>query len=124
MPSGAGISRASLASMGLTGGMTGSCMALMLAPTAPAGSVAAAMPTPRATYRVQLHAGFTFDDAAAIVDYLADLGVSHLYCSPFLQAAPGSTHGYDVVDHHRLNAELGGERGLRAAVPGAGGPRA
>jgi (1->4)-alpha-D-glucan 1-alpha-D-glucosylmutase len=67
------------------------------------------MPTPRATYRVQLHAGFTFDDAAGIVDYLADLGISHLYCSPFLQAAPGSTHGYDVVDHHRLNAELGGE---------------
>ncbi|MGI8983757.1 MAG: malto-oligosyltrehalose synthase [Acidimicrobiales bacterium] len=65
------------------------------------------MSTPRATYRIQLHAGFTFDDAAAIVDYLADLGVSHLYCSPFLQAAPGSTHGYDVVDHHRLNAELG-----------------
>ena len=67
------------------------------------------MPAPRATYRVQLHAGFTFDDAAAIVDYLADLGVSHLYCSPFLQAAPGSTHGYDVVDHHRLNVELGGD---------------
>ncbi|HET7718745.1 MAG TPA: alpha-amylase family glycosyl hydrolase, partial [Acidimicrobiales bacterium] len=67
------------------------------------------MSTPRATYRVQLHAGFTFDAAAAIVDYLADLGISHLYCSPFLQAAPGSTHGYDVVDHHRLNADLGGE---------------
>jgi (1->4)-alpha-D-glucan 1-alpha-D-glucosylmutase len=80
-------------------------MGLMIAP----GSVPGAMPTPRATYRVQLHAGFTFDDAAAIVDYLADLGVSHLYCSPFLQAAPGSTHGYDVVDHHRLNSELGGE---------------
>ncbi|MGI8808024.1 MAG: malto-oligosyltrehalose synthase [Acidimicrobiales bacterium] len=67
------------------------------------------MSTPRATYRVQLHAGFTFDDAAAIVDYLADLGVTHLYCSPFLEAAPGSTHGYDVVDHHRLNGELGGD---------------
>ena len=67
------------------------------------------MSAPRATYRVQLHAGFTFDDAAAIVDYLADLGISHLYCSPFLQAAPGSTHGYDVVDHHALNVELGGE---------------
>jgi (1->4)-alpha-D-glucan 1-alpha-D-glucosylmutase len=66
-------------------------------------------PAPRATYRVQLHAGFTFDDAAAIVDYLAELGVSHLYCSPFLHAAPGSTHGYDVVDHHRLNPELGGD---------------
>ncbi|HEX4978901.1 MAG TPA: malto-oligosyltrehalose synthase [Acidimicrobiales bacterium] len=63
---------------------------------------------PRSTYRVQLHAGFTFDDAAGIVPYLADLGVSHLYCSPYLQAAPGSTHGYDVVDHHALNADLGG----------------
>jgi (1->4)-alpha-D-glucan 1-alpha-D-glucosylmutase len=99
--------------MGLTGGMTGSCMPAMIAPvgteTEAAVASGAAMPTPRATYRVQLHAGFTFDDAAAIVDYLADLGISHLYCSPFLQAAPGSTHGYDVVDHHRLNAELGGE---------------
>jgi (1->4)-alpha-D-glucan 1-alpha-D-glucosylmutase len=63
----------------------------------------------RATYRVQLHAGFTFDDAAALAPYLAELGVSHLYCSPYLQAAPGSTHGYDVVDHHRVNAELGGD---------------
>jgi (1->4)-alpha-D-glucan 1-alpha-D-glucosylmutase len=67
------------------------------------------MPAPRATYRVQLNAGFTFDDAAALAGYLADLGVSHLYCSPYLQAAPGSTHGYDVVDHARLNRELGGE---------------
>jgi (1->4)-alpha-D-glucan 1-alpha-D-glucosylmutase len=66
------------------------------------------MPRVRATYRVQLHAGFTFDDAAAIVPYLADLGISHLYCSPYLQAVAGSTHGYDVVDHQRLNEELGG----------------
>jgi (1->4)-alpha-D-glucan 1-alpha-D-glucosylmutase len=65
----------------------------------------------RATYRVQLHAGFTFDDAAELAPYLADLGVSHLYCSPYLQAAPGSTHGYDVVDHTRLNDELGGAEG-------------
>jgi (1->4)-alpha-D-glucan 1-alpha-D-glucosylmutase len=64
-----------------------------------------------ATYRVQLHAGFTFDDAAAITGYLADLGVSHLYCSPSLQAAEGSTHGYDVTDHGRLNSELGGAAG-------------
>ena len=64
---------------------------------------------PRATYRVQLQPAFTFDDAASIVDYLAALGISHLYCSPYLQAAPGSTHGYDVVDHRRLNADLGGE---------------
>jgi (1->4)-alpha-D-glucan 1-alpha-D-glucosylmutase len=75
-------------------------------------------PSPRsrpraATYRVQLHAGFTFDDAAAISGYLAALGVSHLYCSPYLQAAAGSTHGYDVVDHGRLNAELGGAEGHR-----------
>jgi (1->4)-alpha-D-glucan 1-alpha-D-glucosylmutase len=63
---------------------------------------------PRATYRVQFHPGFGFDDAAKIADYLSELGVSHLYCSPYLQAAPGSTHGYDVVDPHRLNAELGG----------------
>ena len=62
----------------------------------------------RATYRVQLHAGFTFDDASAIVPYLARLGISHLYCSPYLQAAAGSPHGYDVVDHSRLNDELGG----------------
>ncbi len=69
-------------------------------------------PPLRATYRVQLHAGFTFDDAAAIVPYLVDLGVSHLYCSPVLQAAPGSTHGYDVIDHGRVNDELGGEAGF------------
>lgn len=63
---------------------------------------------PRSTYRVQLHAGFTFDDAAAITTYLHDLGISHLYCSPYLQARPGSTHGYDVVDHGRVSDELGG----------------
>ncbi|MEX2170223.1 MAG: malto-oligosyltrehalose synthase [Pirellulales bacterium] len=70
-------------------------------------------PTPLATYRVQLHAAFTFDDAATIVPYLAELGISHLYCSPFLQAQTGSTHGYDVVDHTRVNEELGGEEGWR-----------
>jgi (1->4)-alpha-D-glucan 1-alpha-D-glucosylmutase len=66
---------------------------------------------PRATYRVQLHEGFGFDAAAAEVDYLDRLGISHLYTSPVLQAAPGSTHGYDVVDHSKVNAELGGEAG-------------
>jgi (1->4)-alpha-D-glucan 1-alpha-D-glucosylmutase len=71
-------------------------------------------PRPRAaTYRVQLHAGFTFDDVAAITDYLSALGVSHLYCSPILQATAGSTHGYDVVDHGQLNSELGGLPGYR-----------
>ncbi|HUQ39332.1 MAG TPA: malto-oligosyltrehalose synthase [Acidimicrobiales bacterium] len=63
-----------------------------------------------ATYRVQLTPDFGFDDAGALAAYLAELGVSHLYTSPYLQAAPGSTHGYDVVDHNRVNAELGGER--------------
>jgi len=64
---------------------------------------------PRATYRVQLHAGFGFDDVATIAGYLAELGVSHVYCSPYLRATKGSTHGYDVVDHGQLNPELGGE---------------
>ena len=65
-------------------------------------------PVPVSTYRVQLRPEFGFDDAAAVVPYLADLGVTHLYCSPWLQAAPGSAHGYDVVDHTALNTELGG----------------
>ena len=64
--------------------------------------------TPRSTYRVQLHAGFTFDDACSIASYIRDLGVSHVYSSPYLQAGPGSLHGYDVVDHHTVNKELGG----------------
>ncbi|HEU5340671.1 malto-oligosyltrehalose synthase [Edaphobacter sp.] len=65
--------------------------------------------TPCSTYRLQLHREFTFDDAAEVAGYLAELGVSHVYCSPYLQAAPGSMHGYDVVDHHHVNRELGGE---------------
>jgi (1->4)-alpha-D-glucan 1-alpha-D-glucosylmutase len=69
------------------------------------------MGIPGATYRVQLRPGFGFAEAAAIAGYLADLGVSHLYSSPYLQAAPGSTHGYDVIDHSRVNEELGGAAG-------------
>jgi (1->4)-alpha-D-glucan 1-alpha-D-glucosylmutase len=61
-----------------------------------------------ATYRVQLGPDFGLDDAAAIAGYLSELGASHLYCSPYLQAAPHSTHGYDVVDYHRVSDELGG----------------
>ena len=64
--------------------------------------------TPKSTYRLQLHKDFTFDDAAAIADYLRQLGISHVYSSPYLQAAPGSNHGYDVVDHRHVNEELGG----------------
>ncbi|MET8471353.1 malto-oligosyltrehalose synthase [Streptomyces sp. NPDC006422] len=69
--------------------------------------------TPTATYRIQLQPGFGFADAAAAVPRLASLGVSHLHLSPILEAVPGSTHGYDVVDHARVRAELGGEEGLR-----------
>jgi (1->4)-alpha-D-glucan 1-alpha-D-glucosylmutase len=65
---------------------------------------------PTSTYRLQLHKGFTFDDAAAIAEYLCDLGISHVYSSPYLQAAPGSMHGYDVVDHQKVNEELGGAK--------------
>ena len=66
---------------------------------------------PVSTYRLQLHKGFTFDQAAAIAPYLSALGITHVYSSPYLQAAKGSMHGYDVVDHQRVNAELGGEAG-------------
>lgn len=70
-------------------------------------------PIPRATYRVQLQPDFGFKEAASVLDYLARLGVTHLYCSPYLQAAPGSPHGYDVVNHRRINADLGGAEGYR-----------
>ena len=68
----------------------------------------------RATYRLQLGEGLTFAGAAALVPYLRDLGVSHLYLSPSFAAREGSTHGYDVVDPARLSAALGGEDGFRA----------
>jgi (1->4)-alpha-D-glucan 1-alpha-D-glucosylmutase len=65
---------------------------------------------------LQLGPAFGFDAAAEIVPYLRDLGVSHVYCSPYLQAAPGSTHGYDVVDHARISADLGGPAAHRRFV--------
>jgi len=64
---------------------------------------------PIATYRVQLHRGFTFRDVRRIVPYLSSLGISDLYCSPILRAREGSTHGYDVVDATEISIELGGE---------------
>lgn len=73
-------------------------------------------PAPRCTYRIQLSKDFTFEAAASRAEYLASLGVSHIYCSPFLQAVLGSSHGYDVVDPHRINDELGGEAGLRRFI--------
>src|SRR5215471_11235669 len=62
---------------------------------------------PRATYRVQLNRDFRFDDVTALVPYLAALGVSHVYCSPYLRARSGSRHGYDIVDHGEINPEIG-----------------
>jgi (1->4)-alpha-D-glucan 1-alpha-D-glucosylmutase len=67
---------------------------------------------PIATYRLQLTADFNFDAAADVVPYLKALGITHLYASPFMKARKGSTHGYDIVDHTRLNPELGGEAGF------------
>lgn len=71
------------------------------------------MAAPRATVRLQFHAAFDFDAAARCVDYFALLGMSHVYASPVFAAVPGSTHGYDVIDNGVINAELGGEAGLR-----------
>jgi (1->4)-alpha-D-glucan 1-alpha-D-glucosylmutase len=62
---------------------------------------------PRCTYRVQLNADFRLTDATALVPYLARLGVSHVYCSPYLRARTGSRHGYDIIDHNALNPEIG-----------------
>ena len=69
---------------------------------------------PLSTYRLQLRPGFGFAQAGELADYLADLGVTHVYLSPILQANPGSQHGYDVVDHSRVSADLGGEDAFRA----------
>ena len=65
----------------------------------------------RATYRLQLEPEFDFDKAAAVLPYLAALGVSHVYCSPVFESVPGSRHGYDIVDPTRVRGELGGAEG-------------
>jgi (1->4)-alpha-D-glucan 1-alpha-D-glucosylmutase len=67
---------------------------------------------PSATYRLQIHAGFGLDDAAAVAGYLADLGVTHAYSSPLLRSAEGSTHGYDTVDHAHIDEARGGQEGF------------
>src|SRR5215475_12915720 len=67
---------------------------------------------PASTYRLQLNPAFSFADAEKIVPYLERLGVSDCYTSPILAARPGSTHGYDTVDHSRANPELGGDEGF------------
>jgi (1->4)-alpha-D-glucan 1-alpha-D-glucosylmutase len=71
---------------------------------------------PTSTYRLQLTPAFGFAAAAEVVPYLADLGVSHVYCSPWLASGQGSQHGYDVVDHSRVDDELGGPDGLAVLV--------
>jgi len=71
---------------------------------------------PRATMRLQLHRDFGFAEATPLVEYVASLGISHVYLSPILTARPGSMHGYDVVDPTQVNPELGGESGLRHLV--------
>jgi (1->4)-alpha-D-glucan 1-alpha-D-glucosylmutase len=69
---------------------------------------------PRATYRVQFHAGFPFNDAIPLAGYWAKLGISHVYASPIGTARTKSMHGYDQVDPTTINPELGGEEGFRA----------
>lgn len=73
-------------------------------------------PIPRATYRLQFNRAFGFAEAAAIAPYLAKLGISHVYASPYLMARPGSQHGYDIVAHDRLNPELGDMQSFRDMV--------
>jgi (1->4)-alpha-D-glucan 1-alpha-D-glucosylmutase len=69
-------------------------------------------PGPRATYRLQFNASFGLQDAIALVPWLSELGVSHIYASPLFKARPQSSHGYDVCDFHELNPELGTEADL------------
>src|SRR5438128_9926162 len=73
---------------------------------------------PEATYRLQFHSGFTFRDACRILPYLRDLGVTHVYASPYLKARPGSTHGYDISDHRLLNPEIGTTADYQAFLNG------
>src|SRR5699024_12348537 len=67
---------------------------------------------PVSTYRLQLGPDFTFAEATAVLEHLHHLGITDLYLSPVLAAAPGSTHGYAVVDHTRISPVLGGREGL------------
>ena len=78
--------------------------------------------TPGSTYRLQLTPDFGFEQAAETIDYLADLGVTHAYLSPVLEAAPGSMHGYDVTDHGRIRAELAADLRVIGDVVPVSGP--
>jgi (1->4)-alpha-D-glucan 1-alpha-D-glucosylmutase len=83
-------------------------------PRAAPPSPARLLRAPRATYRLQLNHQFGFAAARELVPYLAELGISHVYCSPYFKARPGSLHGYDIIDHHSLNPEIGDEAQLEA----------
>ena len=89
-------------------------------PEARSGGAAGAAPVraviPRATYRLQLNAALSLRDATRLVPYLAALGVSHVYCSPYFRARPGSVHGYDVVDHNSINPEIGTREDLEEFI--------
>jgi (1->4)-alpha-D-glucan 1-alpha-D-glucosylmutase len=100
--------------------MVAACLVAYLVPNSKsggwAGVVGSFLLQISSTYRLQLSKQFRFDDAGAYAGYFASLGVAHLYCSPVLQAAPGSNHGYDVVDPTRVAEDLGGEVALRRLV--------
>jgi len=68
---------------------------------------------PISTYRLQFHQGFRFADACGLVEYLHELGITHVYASPILKARSGSTHGYDIIDHNQINPEIGSEEEFR-----------
>jgi len=71
---------------------------------------------PYSTYRLQFNADFTFDNASNVLQYLHDLGVTHVYASPWLQSGPASAHGYDVADFKSVNQELGGASALERYI--------
>lgn len=75
-----------------------------------------ALRAPVATYRVQFHRGFGFENARALIPYLHKLGITDLYASPLFPARRGSTHGYDVTDPTRLNPELGSQEEFELVV--------
>jgi len=87
--------------------------------TEPAISTMSVHPVPRSTYRIQVNAGRTLQQAADAVDHLQQLGADWIYLSPLLQSTVGSDHGYDVVDHSRVDAPRGGRRGLQALAAAA-----
>ncbi len=70
------------------------------------------MNNPVSTYRLQFHKGFTFEDFGKIIPYLQELGIGTVYASPIFEATPGSVHGYDGVNPHKINPEIGTEEQL------------